>query len=389
MDCSWFKANHCRSCGLLEMTYAESLAHKELFLRRSFGTTPSLIKKTIGMSSLISASRNKAKLAVKLLQDNEIAFGFYDEKLIFKRLESCPLHLEGLNDLLCVLKKYFLEFRIFPYDLQSKKGELKYVILSKSKSHNEFLIRFILRSKESLDRLKKMGKKLTMNYSSVRVLTANIQPEHKAILEGEEEIILSEEKFILHQFGNVKLFFGARSFFQVTPEIAQRLYEVVEEIIKKEKIQSFLDLFCGVGAFSFFAAKACPRVLGVELSKEAIHCAIKSIPLNERAGDIAFSACDVENFLDENKDEYQAILVNPPRRGLNDKIIKNIILNSPEYIFYSSCNLETLERDLSKLKYNYNLIYIQLFDMFPYTEHFETLVVLKKISNLEKQVWIT
>ena len=156
MDCYWFKTNHCRSCELLDRSYNETLVLKEKKLTELFVDHNIFLKETVGLNDEVKNSRNKSKLAL-FGDSSEIQFGFYDGQLNFKKLEECPLHMEGLNEILNVLKDKLLEYKIYPYSIKEKKGELKYVILSKSQSHNDILIRFVLRSKESLNRLKKMA----------------------------------------------------------------------------------------------------------------------------------------------------------------------------------------------------------------------------------------
>lgn len=377
MDCQWFKNNHCRSCELLGNSYEETLLLKEQKLQSLFNGINLNLKPTVGLISSSTGSRNKVKLAVSGDFSN-FQFGFYDSALKFSALESCPVHMEGLNDLLPLLKEKLIEYKVIPYSVQEKKGELKYLIISKSQSHNEFLVRFVLRSKESLDRLRKLSSELTSNHPLIKVVTANIQPEHKAVLEGEDEIILSEAQYILHQFGDIHLTLGPRSFFQVTPEIAGKLYESVGRSVLALKVTSFLDLFCGVGAFSYFAAKSCSDVTGVEISKEAIVCAESSRKLNSVSGKLNFAALDVGEFLKTQDESFDAVLVNPPRRGLNPEIISDIIVMKPRILFYSSCNAETLARDYSSFKDDYEIAETQVFDMFPFTEHFETLMILKR-----------
>lgn len=377
MDCHWFKTHHCRSCELLDQKYDDTIAIKEnklkgLFLGHQLSLLPS-----VHLNGAVAGSRNKAKLAAHA-ESETIQFGFYDGQLNFKQLEECPLHMKGLNELLPILKKRLTEFNVTPYSIKEKKGELKYLILSKSQSDEELLVRFVLRSKESLDRLRKMSVLLMEDCPSVKVVTANIQPEHKAVLEGEEEILLSKNALIKHRFGDVTVTLGPKSFFQVTPHMAGKLYESIGEAVEKFQVESFLDLYCGVGAFSFFAAKHCPDVLGVEISKEAIQCAHESIALNAPSGLIKFQALDVEEFLKTSSKKYEAILVNPPRRGLNTSIVSSILGQNPKYIFYSSCNAETLHRDYLLLHDKYQILQTQIFDMFPFTEHFETLMLMSR-----------
>src|SRR5690606_19049561 len=143
-------------------------------------------------------------------------------------------------------------------------------------------------------------------------------------------------------------------------------------------IHSFLDLYCGVGAFSFYAGKHCPNVLGVEISDAAIFYANKAKERNNSAH-VNFLASDVENFLETQQTaNYDAVMVNPPRRGLNASIITHIMRLASTYLFYSSCNVETLHRDILQLEGQYQLHSLQIFDMFPFTSHFETLALLTR-----------
>jgi 23S rRNA (uracil747-C5)-methyltransferase len=359
----------------LDKNYADTLTLKSSELKKLFPLDDVLFRPVIGLDYAREASRNKAKFAV-FNKNNELTFGFYQADGTPIELEECPLHAEGINSLLPGLREIFNKYQIKAYDLKTKTGELKYVLLSKSgdKNSGEFLLRFVLRSKESLDRLKKATLDILAMSQNIKVITANIQPIHQAIMEGEEEIILTNEQVIIHQFDEFKLALGARSFFQVTPKIAQRLYSSVADSIHSDGPNSLIDLYCGVGAFSFYASRHCPDITGVEISKEAIVCAQKSVQLN--ASKIDFYAMDVEEYLAKNPKKFDAVLVNPPRRGLNTNIINMIATIDPQFIYYSSCNANTLARDYSEFESKYKIKSLQIFDMFPYTSHFETLMCL-------------
>jgi 23S rRNA (uracil747-C5)-methyltransferase len=361
----------------LDKSYEETLLLKESELRELFPEQNILFKPSVGVDPSASESRSKAKFAVFNIE-GEMTFGFYQSDGSTRELEFCPLHAEGINLLLPGLRAILKKYQITAYDLKSKTGELKYLLLSKSGESNsaEFLLRFVLRSKESLDRLKKAVVDMQAMSPKIKVITANIQPIHQAIIEGDEEIILTSKQAIVHQFDEFKLALGARSFFQVTPQIARSLYTAVAEVIAIDKPRSLIDLYCGVGAFSFYASRNCLDITGVEISKEAILCAQSSNQLNLTK--IDFVAMDVEEYLAKFPKKFEAVIINPPRRGLNSVIIKMIEGISPQFIYYSSCNAETMARDFLELKENYQIQSLQIFDMFPYTSHYETLMCLIK-----------
>lgn len=376
MKCTYFKQSACRSCNLLDKSYEETLFLKEEALKKLFPDQAMRLLPTVGLE-VVETSRCKAKFSV-YSENGEMHFGLTSSEGIHQELESCGLHALGINALLPRVKEILKKYSIIPYDLKTKKGELKYFLISKSEesSGNEFLLRFVLRSKESLDRLRQATADLLELPMAIKVVTANIQPIHQAIMEGDEEILLTESKAIIHQFDEFQLALGARSFFQVTPVIAKRLYGAVADTISKDHPKSLIDLYCGVGAFSFYASRWCEDVTGIEISREAIECAQASVKLN--MSNIHFQAMDVEEYLKGQLKSFDAVIVNPPRRGLNVGIIEKIKEMAPKFIYYSSCNAETLARDFSELSHDYQMSSMQIFDMFPYTSHFETLMCLSR-----------
>jgi 23S rRNA (uracil747-C5)-methyltransferase len=373
MQCTYFKTEKCKSCDLLDNSYADSLLIKEMELKALFPDHHHAIKPTVGMNSEIAGSRNKAKLAV-FKHEGELQFGFYHSDGTYQELENCPLHAAGINQLLPSLRHILNQYEIEPYDLATKTGELKYLLISTSGS--ELLLRFVLRSKNSLHLLKQATADILALSPDVKVISANIQPIHQAILEGDEEIILTPDTHIIHQFDEFKLTLGTRSFFQVTSIIALALYNAVADIIKQHAPSSLIDLYCGVGAFSFYAARHCNDVTGIEISNEAIACAKHSAQIHQQ--NIKFEASDVEIYLRHTQKQFDAVLINPPRRGLNALIIKMINDIAPRFIYYSSCNAKTLARDVAELQDNYLIESLQTFDMFPYTKHYETLLCLRR-----------
>jgi 23S rRNA (uracil747-C5)-methyltransferase len=376
MKCHDFLHQHCRSCDLLSEEYSSSVKIKERQLQSLFPDHISKIKKSIVCNEGAGETRNKAKLAVAQI-DQEIQFGFYDNGIQFKKLENCPLQISPINKILIPVRELLLKYKIIPYSPLLKTGELKYLLITYSSSSDELLLRFVLRSKESLDRLKKMTEELKLTNPQVSVVTANIQSVHQAILEGEEEILLTENTYITHQFDEYKLFQGARSFFQTNTKMASALYQSFQTEIKNLDIKKLLDLYCGVGAFSFYAEKYCKQIIGIEISKEAIEFANLAKQINQ-VSHVDFQALDAEMYLNTNTERFDAVVVNPPRRGLNEQIINQLLKIAPDYIFYSSCNVETLARDWEKFQTGYQINSLQIFDMFPFTSHFETLMVLSK-----------
>lgn len=371
MKCKAYDENRCHSCEYIAYDYEETIKIKKAEVESYF-----LMDDFFALAHPMG-SRHKAKWAVSRNEAGRWAFGFYDKNQSFLTVPDCPLHAEGLNAYLPILAQYFDEFRIEPYDVKNKKGELKYLLATKSYLADVVMLRFVFRSRESLDRMKKFAQKLTAFYPSIKVISFNVQPEHKAILEGENEYLLTDQYFIEQELGDVKLELGVKSFFQVTPETALNLYQTVANYFKGKQIKRALDLYCGVGAFSFFLSKEVEAVDGLEISKEAIERARATCHKNG-IGHLNFFAEDAITFLKNAEGQYGLIVVNPPRRGLQEDGCKSLLRLSPEFIAYSSCQAKTLFEDIEHLKESYQIVYSKFFDMFAFSCHYETLLILKK-----------
>jgi len=377
--CEYFEAHHCRSCTLLALPYQTQLAKKEAGLRHLLSALEPLTFLPIVPSEATFGSRNKAKLAVGGTTQDPL-LGFPDRSGTITSVLKCPLHLQALNDLAAECLKEIQLCRLTPYDVKGRRGELKYLLLRASESTGELMLRVVLRSALQAPQARSLCEALIKRVPHLKVTSLNFQPQPMALVEGEREELLSKEQRIEEHLGKVRLLYSPQSFSQVTSSVAQELYQTAATWLLEAKSRSLLDLFCGVGAFTLFAASHLDRALGVELSPIAIEDARLAAALNGHTH-LTFEALDVDAFLLGSKNlqrAYDALVVNPPRRGLSTTTIEAIRAIAPRTVIYSSCNAATLARDLSMLIPEFAVKRVQAFDMFPMTEHFETLVELAK-----------
>ncbi|MGE3610889.1 MAG: methyltransferase domain-containing protein [Bacteriovoracaceae bacterium] len=366
--CAYFNEKKCHSCKLIELDYSTQLKMKEAKLNLS-PLAPTF-------SSPKLHFRNKAKFTVTGTVQAPV-IGLLGESNLDEGREilECPLHHPKINQILPGIKKFITLANLTPYQISNKTGELKGLILFYSVHSDEMYLRFVLRSKEAITRIKKYLPELQIPY--LKCISANIQPIAHAILEGKEEIILSEKHFIRHQLKDISLTLTPQAFVQTNQIVAESLYQTAANWIEDLKINKFLELYCGQGAFSFFVSNFIKQGLGIEINAEAIKQATqtaRSLNLNHlefKCSDSAHTKNDIESFSPD------LILVNPPRRGLSETALLLKETQSP-YIIYSSCSYESLQEDLTILT-NYKVMKAQIFDMFPHTEHFETLVLLQRL----------
>jgi 23S rRNA (uracil747-C5)-methyltransferase len=235
----------------------------------------------------------------------------------------------------------------------------------------------VLRSRADLDRIRKYAPELLMAVPELQVLSVNLQPEHKAILQGAQEIVLSSASTLTVWVNQIPLQLSAQSFFQTNTDVAAALYQRASIWLAALQPIRVLDLFCGVGGFALHAARALAQaqVVGVEISAEAISAARQSAA-QLGLENVQFYAGDAL----KNADHMPApdcVIVNPPRRGLGQALCRWLEQSAARDLIYSSCNLTTLVSDLAQLP-SFGAVQAQLLDMFAHTEHFEVIVWLRR-----------
>jgi 23S rRNA (uracil747-C5)-methyltransferase len=374
--CSYYNQGTCKSCDLITLDYPDQILKKEQVLMESLKglSVPPLLPTE---KSSQTNFRNKAKLVVTGTKENPV-IGLWGDKNPDdgRELLNCSLHIPPINELLNKLPEFIKAASLDPYQISARKGELKGIIVFYSESTKETYLRFILRSKESIDRIKKHAATL----SHVNCISVNIQPVPHAILEGEEEIFITEMKSIHHKIDTVSASLGPRAFVQTNQKMAEKLYGTAAEWVKETRLEKFMELFCGQGAFSFFCAPHIKEGLGIEINPDAVKEANKSAK-EYKLSHLKFKSADAANVEDEIlKFDPDIMLVNPPRRGLSTSV-HLLLKQRPQTIIYSSCNYETLSADLQILKDSYKIKRIKIFDMFAHTSHFETLVELSRLTE--------
>lgn len=365
--CSYFDANVCHSCSWIDYFYAEQIKQKEEHLHSLLDPFhPTEWHKSI--PSPLKGFRNKAKMTASPSPDG-VVLGINEESSLI----DCPLYDESMQRTLHTVQTWLRELGIQAYDVRKKKGELKYVLLTRTTS-GEMMLRFVLRSHGIIPRLKNGLGDLMERSSALKVVTANIQSVHMAIMEGEEEVFLTSEIRIKESFNAIPLYIRPKSFFQTNPSVAEKLYRTAADWVNDSKPSRVWDLFCGVGGFALHCAAEGREVIGIEIESEAIKCAQDSAS-EMGIKSLHFESLDAATFGALAGNKPDVVIVNPPRRGLGEQLCKRLSKVLPERIVYSSCNALTLAKDLEMLP-SYRLRRVQIVDMFPHTPHYEVLAEL-------------
>lgn len=386
LHCGHFSAGRCRSCTLMGTPYADQLAAKDAAVRERLGP---LVPDHVWQEPLPSAAagfRNKAKLMVGGTAGAP-TLGILDADGRGVDLRTCGLHEAALATVLDRLARFVTRAALPPYDVARRRGELKHLVLTASPT-GELMLRLVLRTTGPLERVREHLPGLLADLPQLRVVSANIHPEHKATLSGAQEVPLTEETLLSVPMGPVVLHVGPDSFLQTNTAVAAALYAQVTDWLTDRGAATVTDLYCGVGGFALHAAAAGIEAVGVEVSADAVRGATRGardlagVPGAAGARFVVADASDPAAVV-AAAGATQAVVVNPPRRGLGPDL--PVLLDglsaaadpaSPTgTLVYSSCNPVTLATDLAAMPH-WQPLSARLVDMFPNTDHAEVLVLL-------------
>ncbi len=372
MHCEYYAAGLCQSCSQIELAYPLQLEQKQQALVDLLTPfSPNVIEAPV--ASEPAGFRNKAKMVVQGTPDEPI-LGIINQQKQAVDLVDCPLYPSVFKAAFGHINEFIRHAQLQPYDISARKGELKFVLLSYSEASQTWMLRFVLRSKNHLDKIRKCLPWLQQRWPQLQVCSVNLQPEHKAILEGDTEIVLSNDHMLLQQLNQVPLYLQPQSFFQTNQTVAAKLYATARSWSDEFNVQDCWDLFCGVGGFALHLAEGERQITGIEISPSAIECATRSAK-EMGLTHFSFSALDSAAFAAAQQKPPQLLVVNPPRRGLGKELCQSINQLQPKWLIYSSCNPDSLAKDLAQLE-QYQLEKAQLFDMFPHSHHSEVLTLL-------------
>jgi 23S rRNA (uracil747-C5)-methyltransferase len=289
-------------------------------------------------------------------------------------LQGCGVSSPAIGAVLPALAAFVTRAGLTPYDVPSRRGELKYLLVTESPD-GELMLRFVLRSQEPVARIRKHLPALRAQIPGLVVVSVNLLPEHKAVLEGEREILLTDATTLRMRVNGLDLHLRPQSFFQTNTNIAAALYRQAQHWVDDLAPSSVWDLYCGVGGFALHCAGPGRTVTGIETSEAAIASASQTA--HDAGLDVRFAADDATAFALGAGHEPDLVVVNPPRRGIGAELGGWLEESAVRHVVYSSCNAASLARDLAAMP-SLRPRVARVLDMFPQTTHYEVIVLLER-----------
>ncbi|MCL9661022.1 23S rRNA (uracil(1939)-C(5))-methyltransferase RlmD [Paenibacillus hunanensis] len=342
---------------------------------------------TLGMSEPWRY-RNKAQVPIGQ-QDGQLVGGFYargSHRII--DMQSCLIQDSRNDELVNKVKAIGQELHIQPYNEETGEGILRHVVVKVGFATNEMMI-VLVTNGERLPRKPEWIERIRAEMPQVASICQNINTKQTNVIFGDETRTLWGRDVIHDYIGDVKFAISARSFYQVNPVQTEVLYEKAVQYAGLTGNETVIDAYCGIGTISLFLAQHAKRVYGVEIVKEAIEDARKNAELNGMTN-VEFEVGASEDVIPRWKEQGitpDVIVVDPPRKGCDPRLLETIVQMQPEKVVYVSCNPSTLARDLQVLEEGgYRTVEVQPVDMFPHTVHVECVVKLEREDILLNEV---
>ena len=298
-------------------------------------------------------------------------------------IDDCLLQSEKTKKIIKLFKEYMIENGVSAYNEKTQKGTIKHIVVREN--GNDFILTVVV-TNEKFNIFQPLIDKLKTQFSSFGVVKNLNKLKNNVIFGNLDVLVYGLTNLQKEDFG-IKYEINNRSFLQVNDYIKNKIYEKIIETIGEQK--NIIDAYSGAGLLSSILAKHCNNVIGVEIEKEATKNAnnLKILNnLNNLTNKNGDCAVEIPVLAKELKGDF-AVVVDPPRKGLDKTVVQSFLESEPKQIVYLSCNPATLARDLADLIAKYDIDFVQPYDMFPQTANVETLVSLKiKTQNKAKNI---
>lgn len=378
-ECTTYK--RCGGCDLRHIEYEYTLKMKQDIVQNLVNKTLEekvMVESTIGMEKPYYY-RNKLQYPVGKDKDGKAVMGVFAKRTHeIIPVNDCLIQNEQAQEIAKRIVSMLNEYGVSVYDETNRKGAIRHIVIKIGVHTNEIMV-MIVTNEESIKNEEQIVTKLIKEFPNIKTIIKNINSRNTNVILGKQNVILYGDGYITDKLGEYVFKISSMSFYQTNPIQTEVLYHKALEFANLQKDDILCDLYCGIGTIGIFASKYVKKVYGIEIVEEAVEAARENAKLNN-VENIEFITGDVEEAfkkLVENHDvEPTVIIVDPPRRGLDETTINKILELEVERVVYVSCNPATMVRDLKKLEEKYGVKKIQPVDMFPFTSHVECVSVL-------------
>ena len=369
----------CGGCQLMNMTYEEQLAFKQAKVIKLLGSFHR-VNKIIGMNNPFHY-RNKVQAAFGRTRNGEIISGVYQSSTHnIVKTDSCLIEDDKADEIILTIRKLVKSFKLTVFDERNQRGFLRHVLVKHGFSTGEIMVVLVTGTSNFPSKNNFISELLRL-HPEITTIIQNVNNKYTSMVLGDKETVLYGKGYIEDILCGCTFRISPKSFYQINPIQTEILYNKAIDFAELSGRERVIDAYCGIGTIGIVASKKAGEVIGCEVNPDAIRDAKVNAKIND-IKNIQFICADAGEFmlsLKEQGERCDVLFMDPPRAGSDKKFLSSAVALMPEKIVYISCNPETQQRDLTYLTRNgYKVKKIQPVDMFPYTNHVETVCLLSK-----------
>ncbi len=372
-------AKKCGGCQLTNMTYEEQLSFKQAKVIKLLGRF-CRVDRIIGMKEPYHY-RNKVQAAFGRTRSGMIISGVYQSSTHnIVKVDSCYIEDKKADEIIVTVRELLKSFHLTVFDDRTGKGFLRHVLVKRAFGTGEIMVVLvtgtpIFKSKNDFCRA------LRKAHPEITTIVQNVNNSFTSLVLGEKEFVLYGDGYITDELLGFRFRISPKSFYQINYEGTKLLYSKAMQFADISKEDRVIDAYSGVGTIGIIASQYAKEVISVELNRDAVRDAKINAAINN-IENIRFFCADATEFLlaaAEENEKIDVVLMDPPRAGSTVEFMKSVCTLAPKKVVYISCNPETLARDLTYFTKNgYKVKKIQPVDMFPHTNHVESVVCLSR-----------
>ena len=372
-------SKQCGGCQWIEKSYEEQLGAKSKKVKELLQPycKPEAI---IGMEHP-GHYRNKVHAVFGEDRKHNIISGIYEEKSHrIVPVDSCHIENEKADEIIVTIRGLLKSFKIRPYNEDTGYGLLRHVMVRTGHVTGQIMVVLVLGS-PIMPSKNNFVKALLKVHSEITTIVVNVNNRNTSMILGDKEQVIYGKGYIEDVLCGKTFRISPKSFYQVNPVQTEKLYAKAMEYADLQGDEVVLDAYCGTGTIGMIASDKAGKVIGVELNGDAVRDARNNAKGNG-IKNIRFYQNDAGKFLIEMAEQQakvDVVLMDPPRAGSDEAFLSSVVKMQPAKVVYISCNPETLVRDLKYLtKHGYQVRRAVGVDMFPWTEHVETVCLLTR-----------
>lgn len=321
--------------------------------------------------------RNKATFQVRMI-DGHVAAGLYkahSHDLV--DMKECAVQMPATMHVVRTVVNLIEQLAIPVYDEEHNSGIIKTLVVRESRATGELQLTFITNTAKLLHK-HQLLEAIADQLPEVVSVMQNVNPGDTPLVWGDKMIHLAGEEYITESLMGLDFKLSARSFLQLNPEQTETLYEEAAKALELSPDDTLIDAYAGIGTIGLSLAGQVKEVRGMETIPEAVEDAKQNAEING-ISNVHYEVGAAEDVIPQWRKEglhFDALVVDPPRTGLDNELIEQIIKERPAKFAYVSCNMASLARNLGRLTSVYHVDYIQPVDMMPQTTRCEAVVKL-------------